>query len=260
VRLRGKIPAIILGLPLDKSENPFLAAPIGTLEAEIRVEECDDTKITVEGPESSVQPLLNSFYDSLTRVLKGVCTRVDYKIEGSYTLSGLYAALTTLILHAIARYHGETLDEWELVELARNADPLDKPSGWDYVLDALRYSVTTGKIVVFRNDEEFAGLREAEPLMVEVHGETGPVSQKLSREDVGPDPYNATIHLVGVTVLEGAVRVQEGEPIPEALYPLVRLLAGIASTYWSLPMPEEHCIYSPGLPGRFEKLCFQPRK
>jgi len=260
VKLRGRIPAIILGLPLDKSENPFLAAPLGTLEAEIHVEECDESQVIIAGPEGRVHSLVNSFYDSLTQVLKGVCTRISYKIEGSHTLAGLYAALTTLILHAIARHHGDTLDEWELVELARNADPLDKPSGWGYVLDALRYSVATGKIVVFRNDEEFAGLRETEPLQVDVHGEYGPLTQKLTREDVGPDPYNATIHLVGVTVLEGAVRVQEGDPLPEALQPLARILAGIASAYWDLPLPEEPCIYSPGLPNRFEKICFRPRK
>jgi len=260
VKLRGKIPAIILGLPLEKSENPFLASPIGTLEADIHVDECSESKILVVGPESRVQPLLISFYDSLSQVLRGVCTRAEYKVEGPYTLAGLYSALTTLILHAIARHHGDTLDEWELVELARNADPIDKPSGWYYVLDALRYSVATGKIVVFRNDEEFAGLREAEPLQVDVYSDVGPLFQKLTREDVGPDPYNATVHLVGVTVLEGAVRVQEGSPIPEALQPLARILAGIANSYWGLPALEDNCIYSPGLPGRFDKLCFRPRK
>jgi len=256
MKLRGKIPAVILGIPLAESENPFMSAPVGVVEAEISVEECGDAKLEISGPASSVHPLLKGFYESLASVLPRICTRITYQARGPQTRAGLYAALTTLLLHALARHHGDTLDEWEIVEFARNADPIEKPWGWGYVIDALRYTVSTGKIVVYRNDEEFAALAPIEKVTVVAGGEVGPVSQALTREDVGPDPYNATIHLVGVTVLEGAVRVQEGRPIPESLLPLARVVTGIAVTYWGLPHPGQNCIYSPGLPGYFDKICF----
>ncbi len=244
---------IVLGVPLAESENPFLATPLTPLEAEIRVGECEGQEVRVS-PRGGVYDLVSSFARALLEGLGGgLCIEAEYRLEGEAPPSGVYAAATTLMVHALARYHGDTLAPYEILEVARLADPLEKPSGWQYVLDALRYSVVTGRTVVYRNEEEYGEI--SGPLKGIAYSETlqaGP--QRLSRDHIGPDPYNALVHLVGVSVLEAAVRLREGGGAG-SLKGISRLLTAISSTLWGLRVPGD-CGLSPGLPGQFEVVCW----
>ena len=244
---------IVLGAPLAESENPFLATPLTPIEAEIGIRECT-TPLTSISPAGTVTGLLESYTKSLVEGLGGgLCVDVEYRVAARAPPSGVYAAVSTLIVHALARYHGDTLAPWEILEVARLADPMEKPSGWHYVLDALRYSVITGKTIVYRNEEEYGEI--AAPLEGIEYKETlGPARQRLTRQDLGPDPYNALVHLVGVSVLEGAVRVREGQG-PGSLRGIAKLLTAISSTLWGLTVPGD-CSLSPGLPGQFEVVCW----
>lgn len=223
------------------------------MEAEVEVRGCSNPEVSIV-TKDNVTSLLNTYTSNLLEGLGGsLCIRVNYHVTGKAPPSGVYAAVSTLIVYALARYHGDSLAPWEILEVARLADPMEKPSGWQYVLDALRYATVTGKTIVYRNEEEYGEIAAPlEGITYEATLRAG--EQRLTREVIGPDPYNALVHLVGVSVLEAAVRVREGQGV-RSLKGIAGLLTAISSTLWSLTPPGD-CSLSPGLPGQFEVVCW----
>ncbi len=254
--LRARLPILLLGVPLEESENPFLTIPGPVGEAEVEVFECDKPKASLEGPGSgSISSLLNGFVERFSlQAGEKICAKISYRIPQGQSPSSIYAFITTLLTYRIAKYFGETLDNWEIVEAARYADPFEAPSGWGYVLDSMRYSTTTGKVVVYRNDEEFATLTEPLTHNLRYAGNVEVSEQRIKREDVGPDPYNALVHLVGVSVLEAAVRLRDERSL-DKIRAIRGLLTSIISYAWDIAPPGEGCGLSPGLPGVFDIYC-----
>ncbi len=248
-------PQIILGVPLEQSENPFLVVPVCQGIIAAKLESCNQKHVKISNNDDIVYPLINSFYDALEDLTENIC--LDLTLERSCTLgpSSLYASISTIILYLIGKFHGETLEPLEIIELGRYADSFEKPSGWQYSIDAIRYSVLKGKPVVFRNDEEFAIIDKVKITETGKFLEVYRANQLLKRRDIGGEIYNAIVKLVGVLVLEGVVKLRE-----EGLIPLIsslgRIQNGIVSMVWGLSLPGEGCIISPGLPGSFEKVCW----
>jgi len=251
--LKAWAPIMLLGVPLEESENPFLAIPGYRGQARVEVWECESPRL--EAGESRVRGLLEAFLARFSQQAgEPLCARVSYEISGPVSPASEYAFATTLMVYAAAKAFGEVLDSWEVVEAARYADPLEYPSGWAYTMDALRYAAATGKVVVYRNDEEFAAMSDPvdHDLAYRETVKAGP--QVLNRGALGPDPYNALVHLVGVSVLEAAVRLREGEGVA-SLQGLRSLLTSIASAAWALDPPRPPCSLAPGLPGEFDVYC-----
>lgn len=255
-KLAARIPVILLGVPLSTSENPFLAVPTRKASASFKFEKCNPTSISVNGVPEIVGNLVKSFVKNLDEISKDICVEVDARLNGSNSPAGTYALLTTLLMYAIAKYYGESLDSWEIIELARYADPFDKPNGWSYVIDALRYSVITGTPAVYRNDEEFAKIEVKRTIDTVFKGVVEAKSQFLLRENLGGDVYNALVHLVGVLVLEGTVRIRENESFAAIIDTLGRLQNSIVTSTWRIEYPPPNCLLEPGLPGEFEIHCW----
>ena len=255
-RLRVKLPRIILGVPLPETENPFLAIPFEEITINIVVQECRRAKLDLEGSRE-LEHLVNAFHQRLLEAIPDLCINMHYEAPENSGFAGLYAAITSALSYAVARYNGERLEPWEVVELSRYADPFDPPRGWHHVIDALRYSLATGKPAVYRNDEEFA--------VVEVPTSFPPprinnvievdAGRLINKDKTGGEVYSALVKLTGLLVLEGAVMLRE-----QGLTPLISNLArvqnGIIYIGFGASPSGERCIVVPGLPGYLEETCW----
>jgi len=240
------VPATLLGVPIPDSENPVIAAPVAKADVVIEVLEgvrCSDPKDTVE-----------EFAYNLARGLEmEACPRARVKAGQGAPRGGLYAAVTAAMAYQVARWFGEALDVLELVELARLAEPLAVDKQWTPVIDALRFSALQGAPAVYRNEEEYSTLPSGEPLSLRSVEMARPKA-RVDRDSLGSDPYNALIHLMGVTVLEAALQSRESESLASTLIRLKPIHDAVALAVWGLT-PRGDCIWSPGLPGEFELLC-----
>ncbi len=255
--IKAWAPILLLGVPLEESENPLLSIPGYRASLKVDVWECDNPSVEIRGPQAEkIRSLVSGFNERFSEASgTPLCSRVEYGVEGAVSPASLYALVTAILAYRVARMHGETLDSWEIVEAARYADPFEPPSGWGYVMDSLRYTVATGKVAVYRNDEEFAAM--ADPVRHKLRYATSVSAprQWATRSLLGADPYNALVHLVGVSVLEAAVRTREESSVEGVLAGIAPLLSNIISYAWRLPAPEPGCLYSPGLPGVFDVYC-----
>ncbi|HID42024.1 MAG TPA: hypothetical protein EYP33_07745 [Pyrodictium sp.] len=240
------VPATLLGVPIPDSENPIIAAPVAKANVVVEIIEgvrCSDTKDAVE-----------EFTYNLARGLEmDACPRARVKADPGTPIGGLYAAVTAAIAYQVARWFGEAPDVLELVELARLAEPLAVDKQWAPVIDALRLSALQGAPVVYRNEEEYSTLPSREQLSLKSVELVKPKA-RVSRDSLGPDPYNALIHLMGVTVLEAALQSRESESLGPTLIRLKPIHDAVALAVWGLT-PRSDCIWSPGVPGEFELLC-----
>ena len=255
-KLRMKLPRIILGAPLPETENPFLAIPFEEISINIVIRECGRAKLNLEGS-GSLEHLINAFYQRLSEAVPGLCIDLHYEAPENESPAGLYAAVTSAISYSIARYNGEKLEPWEIVELSRYADPIDPPKGWHHVIDALRYSLATGKPAVYRNDEEFAVIetsaRYPSPKVSKaIEVEAG---RLISRDKTGGEVYNALVKLTGLLVLEGAVKLRE-QGLTPLISDLARIQNGIIYIGFGASPSGERCIVAPGLPGYLEESCW----
>ncbi len=251
MRLSLKVPAVVLGVPLPGSENPYLVSPVGSVRISVDVWECNSPEIKADP--ASIRGLLEGFWGRLTRGMElGVCSRVKLEEAERTPQSGLYASITVGLVHALARSYGEILEDHEIIEMTRYAD--GDRGDWGYVLDALRYSTLKGKTVVYRNDEEYTSLSDEElPLTPRGHVILG--KPRVTIESVGSDVYGALIHAMGVTVLEASLRIRDGEGLGRVMESLYPIHEGMLYTIWGVRAGEDSCIYSPGLPRRLEVIC-----
>ncbi len=252
MRLSLRIPAVVLGVPIPGSENPYLASPIGSLVASITVEECGERRIEVS--DRRLKGVLEGFWDRLIRGMElNACSSVKLEEADRAPISGMYASLTVGLLHALARSYGEVLEDYEIIEMARYAD--GSGAEWGHVLDALRYSTLKGRTVVYRNDEEYTPL-SSEELVLKPRGQISLGDPRVTLDRVGSDVYGALIHAMGVAVLEASLRVRDGLGLERVLRDLYPVHEGMLNAVWGVRRGDERCIYSPGLPRRLEVLCW----
>ncbi len=245
------VPFVLLGLPLEYSENPFLAVPS---ECRVRV----SVSVSEEGNgieanifKKDINELVEEFIKNLISEFQlniGIKLKIESDHEDRCTSSGIYSIATSTALYYTAKYFGEPMSVPEIIEYARMLDPFNQISGWTGVIDSLRYSALTGKAVVYRNDEEFGEIGELHFELRSFGGES--VRQKWSRDDMGSDVYGAFIHTIGTLVLEGAVRIRENAGGSPNLEPLLYAHNSLARLFWDITPGTTHI--SPGLPGVFE--------
>ncbi len=251
-----RLPRVILGVPLPETENPFLAVPFEEVSIATVIRECGQARLNLE-ESGRLEHLINAFYQRLSEAAPGLCIDVHYEAMENASPAGLYAAITSAISYSIARYNGEKLEPWEIVELSRYADPFDPPKGWHHVIDALRYSLATGKPAVYRNDEEFAVIEASisypSPKVSNViEVEAG---RLVSRDKTGGEVYNALVKLTGLLVLEGAVKLRE-QGLTPLISDLSRVQNGIIYIGFGASPSGERCVVAPGLPGYLEESCW----
>lgn len=243
-----------LGIPVPGAENPFLAAPYPEeVTVRVGVEECGGGSVEVVGLDGGAGSYLRSSTARLVEGLGGgLCVRV--RVEGAapwHSQAGLYAAASSAVAYALARWHGERPDTDEVMEIAGLADP-EMPGEWSTAIDALRYASLEGSLAVYRGEDERA-LLPGDPPAYGVSGSAA-VKRGASREEVGPDVYNALTHLAGVSVLTAAVMVRDGAQLGEVLRRLEPVEWGLAYALWRVE-PRPGCLPHPGLPGVIEVSC-----
>ncbi len=257
MRLSIRVPAVISGVPVPDAENPFIAAPTSQAVVRVDLEECRSPTLYSPLLPGGLNDSLSSFWG---RVSSGVsaplCVTIEVEsILGKPGPGGLYASLTVAILHALARSYGDVMTSEEIVEVARLADPFDysRIPGWAGVVDALRYSAATGKVVAWRNDEEHGDIADGGADLAYQGSVRG--SPRVSRDKLGGDVYSAIVHLSGVSTLSAAVRIRDGANPLEAAWTYKPVDEAMALLLWGITPPKEECMVSPGLPGEFEIHC-----
>jgi len=259
LRLSIQAPVVFSGIPVPDAENPLLAAPEARLVLVVSVvERGSPGVIEAPGIPSRLGDVLGGFWSNLQDGLgEGLEARVSVEdVLGRPGPAGLYAALTVALLHVIARIHGDILTSDEIVELARLADPFDYSNspGWAGVVDALRYSAATGRLVAWRNDEEHGDIADAGVGELGYKSEVR-VSRRVWREELGGDVYSAIVHLGGMATLSAGVKIRDGENPLKAAWTYKPVDEAMALLLWGAPPPGDDCIYSPGLPGILEVHC-----
>lgn len=245
LRLSVALPAVLLGLPVPGSENPVIAAPVGELEAEFSFWSCGEPKL--EGREEEE---LGSLWRGVTSGLGlELCARVDVLRRSQQ--GNEYFPLSTGLLYALHREHGERLDAEELVEMASQLEELREAS-WRVVYEALWYSAYKGAPVAYRNLSEAFELDFR--LEASLRGEKRAGESRVAREVIGEELYGAIVHLVGSAVLEASLRLREGQEAAEVLKAFAPLHEGAVAMVWGLP-PTEGCLWSPGTYNSFSLLC-----
>ncbi len=240
-----KAAGISLGVPLPDSENPFIAVPAVKMLVRVEME---------RGPchQPRGDPLAEFSYNLARGLEIEECPAAEVKAPEGAPRGGVYAAATAVIVYTTAKWYGEKLDTLEIVELARLAEPFTVERSWTPVLDSLRYSALEGAPAVYRNEEEHSTLPGSE--WRAVFSEATRPSARVSRDSVGSDPYNALVHLMGVAVLEAALRAKETGDAVKASQTMIAIHEGVALAAWGLP-PRSPCTWSPGFPGEFELAC-----
>jgi hypothetical protein len=250
LRVKIWVSAPLLGVPIPGSENPYLAAPVSEIVSEFSLSE----GCSVSGLEGWARSALASFLSNLSRGLE-LEGCISSRLEGTpppYQL-GVYASLTAAAVYAVARMHGEKLSTLEIIEVARLADPEGIDHSLRVALEALRYASLEGRVSVYRNEEEHSTLPQPSP-RVEFGG-SAEAEARISRESVGTDVYGAVIHLMGVAVLEAAVRLREGAGLLESLRALKPVHDAVAAGVWGLAPPAGDCLWVPDSPGLFRLAC-----
>jgi len=255
LRLSLKVPAVLLGVPVPQSENPYIGMPISSMIVGIELRSSKDPSLELLG-EPPRAPLIRGVLDDFWRRLcKGMemsyIARISIEnVIGSPGPSGVYAALTVALLHSLAKEHGEVLDEYEIAEMGRLSDPFNEGPPWSGIIDALRFSVSYGTTVAYRNEEEVAKF-DTEGLKLRYEGFLPVRGPRITREGVGGEIYNALVKLSGLMTLEGAIMIREGKGLEEVLNRLTPLQEAITLGVWGLS-PRRGRFLAPGLPRNFE--------
>ena len=245
-RVRAWPSLAILGLPLEKSENPFLAVPVhGPIEVVVEASEgCEEPRLEAQ---PKIREVVGGWGERLLRELDlNACVKISAEAPPWLPPSSLYTALTAALLKGVASEYGEELEDYEIIENARLLDPWEEPH-WQGAVDAMRLSSLRGAAVVYRNDEEYADITMI-MLEARLENEIKVGAQKKGVSDLGTDLYGAIIHTVGVMVLEATMRLREDRP--ESLAPLLGLQSSLAGYFWSIPGPTPP-YFAPGVPGVF---------
>lgn len=251
MRLGFQVPLILYGVPIPGSQNPYIAGPSARASSTVEVGECGDPSISLEGVDGETSRLVSGYWARLVEELPlDACIRIEARIEGDYTVLGLYASITSVALYEAARSYGETLSWSEIIELSGMLDPLDLDPSMRTALDALRYSALRGSLAVYRNEEENAVFGAGVPALR--LGRPVEARSRVARPSLG-DAYNALIHLMGVAVLEASLRLKGGEGLETVLGDLKPVHDAVALAVWGLP--PSGCIWTPDYPGRFREAC-----
>ncbi len=257
MKLTVTVPSIILGVPVPGSVNPYIAAPIAVLEADVSLEKCKTPQLKL-GSLRGLEGLISRFWETLTRGLNvELCGSLNVLNSGSLDslpLGGLYASLTSTLVYALSRAHGERPAPSDIVELSKPAEPFEADESWELALEALRYSSATGKPIAYRGVLEVYEF-EGFTLKVEARGRAESFKPRVSPESIGYSLYGALIHLAGSMVLEASIMLRDGGSPLKVLEAYKPLHEAVALAVWGLTPSSGQCIWAPAIPGYFDLIC-----
>ncbi|MCE4627752.1 MAG: hypothetical protein F7C34_01190 [Desulfurococcales archaeon] len=244
---------ILFGLPLEKSENGFIAIETGRFIARVEVEDCPSPRVIVEDA-LGTEKIVREFVGRLLKELGlNLCVQASGRAwEGVLTRASVYAGLTSAIFEAVAAHHGEAASTCEIIEYSSMLDDIGEPS-WQGVVSALRFNSLKGGATVFRNIDECFQLVPKVRARVSM-GKTLDLDPQMHNEkDLGPDLYGSLIHTVGILVLEASVRIRDADGMLHraGLFPLLELQKSLAEYFWAY---RSALFPSPGLPRQFHEL------
>ncbi|MDM7275076.1 MAG: hypothetical protein P3X22_003000 [Thermoprotei archaeon] len=257
MKLQTTVPTIVLGLPIPGSINPYIAVPTAPLEVDVSLEKCRAPHVKL-GSLRGLEGLISRFWETLMRGLGmefcGSLNVIRPESLEALPLGGLYASITSSLVYALSKAHGEHPRPGDVVELSKPADPFDVDESWALALEALRYSSTAGKPVAYRGVLEVYEFRDF-TLKAEARGRAEGVKPRVSPESIGHSLYGALIHLAGSMVLEASIMLREGARPLEVLEAYKPLHEGLALAVWGLTPGSGRCMWIPSIPGSFELVC-----
>ena len=251
-RITIALPSVLLGLPMEGVENPYLAAPIGRAKASLEASECPSPSASLSGVDEALGSLVSRFWAKLADGLNmRLCAKVSLEHSaGLPPAHSLYAAATAALVYLLGRQNGEMLNEFDIVELSRLSEPWELP-WWQHALDAARMSAATGSVVVYRNDEESAELGKGDVAVRLVRrAEVSPSLDFMSQSSV-----DALVHMVGQTVVDASESIREGGDASKETLRRARVQNAASHIVYGVPTPEEGCLWTPGTPLTLELVC-----
>ncbi|MEM1873373.1 MAG: hypothetical protein QXS85_01395 [Acidilobaceae archaeon] len=256
-----RVPAILAGVPIPGSRNPFIAAPLTSLRLDVELRECDAPRVEARGV-SSLEDRINSLWSNLLENMGlRFCSRVELAEEGRVEetpLGGLYASVSSALYYALGEAHGEKLSPRDIVESLSLAEPMSLDESERTLVDSLRYSASSGSVVAYRDVDEVYEFKTVKlRSSISVKGRVYRQASALSRDALSIDLYSSLVHLAGLAVLEIAEEVRDGVELLDAIARRKQLLDAIAIAVWDLEKPPRDCLWSPSLPGLFELLCVE---
>ncbi len=258
MKFKAPIPAVILGAPIPGSENPFIASPIASLIVDIDFKECSNPALKTLDLDGLEGPLGDFWFKLASNLNLRLCSTLrllGVEGVGRAPPSGLYAALTSLILYALHRLHGDIAQPLDVVETASLVDLVDVDVSWRLVLEALRYSSLTGKPVAYRGPLEVYVFERAVDVKFDVGARVEGARSVVSRDSLGYNVYGALIHLMGEAVLEASIRIRDGSSLADVIAAFKPIHDGVTLAVYNLKPSGDRCFWSPGTPWSFEELC-----
>ncbi len=255
IKLSLKVPVVLIGIPIPESENPYIAVPMSSIIVNVKLDRSKDPSLELLG-EPPRAPLIRGLLDMFwKRLCKGMKMSYTAKMSieeslGSPGPSGLYATLTVALLYALAKENGEILDTYEILEMGRFSDPFNEGPPWSGVIDALRFSVSYGTIVAYRNEEEIAKFN-SNKIKLRYESFLPVRNPRITRKSIGGEIYNALVKVSGLEALEAAIMLREGKDIMEILDKFLPVQEAIALGVWGIT-PRKGRTIAAGLPKNFE--------
>jgi len=258
LRFKSVVPAILLGIPIPESGNPFLVAPVAEAIVDVEFQRCPSPRISCEGV-GGIEGLIQSFWLKLSKGLGlSLCSTLkllEVDVPSKPPRGGLYASLTATLLYALHRFHGDTVGVLDIVETSSLVDLADVDRSWGIAVEALRYSAVAGKPVAYRGPLEVYEFEGRRGVRVEVLDYAGNLRSLVSRDSLGSSVYGALVHLMGEAVLEASMRIRDGSEVGEAVETLKPIHDAVALAVYGLKPRGERCLWSPGLPWSFDEVC-----
>ncbi len=258
LKFKIPIPVIILGSPIPGSENPFLVSPIAYVIVNLDFRECVNPSLEVSGFKD-LEGMLEAFWSKLNKGLSlNLCSKLNlHSLDGvgRAPLGGLYASLTSLMLYALHKLHGDIAQVLDVIETTSLIDLVNVDVSWKVVLEALRYSALTGKPVAYRGPLEAYVFEEVEWVKATIGSRVEGVKSMVSRENLGFNVYGALVHLMGEAVLEASLRIKEGSSLRDILNVFKLIHDGVTLAVYNLKPTGEKCLWSPSIPWSFDEVC-----
>jgi len=244
--------AVVLGFPIKDRENPYIALPIERVRLDVDLEVCKKPFISAPSLQSPVYERLSHYWEELSRGLKEeYCASLDLLDSYRGPPSGLYAISSSILLYALGKESGETLEVDDIIELSELADGIRDPS-WRGVMSAMRCSSLNGRPCVYRRRDEKTVFSDFSlPLTYK-----GSVSLRevLDKDYVGENVYGAITRLIGLSVLEASIRLAEGNDFLGVFSQYRRITDSVSYALYNI-FPKGKCFYVPGFPYEAEALC-----
>lgn len=254
-----RLPLIVMGIPIEEVENPYLVVPGEQVKFELKYQEnCERADLSVEGLPQEVVGKAREFWAKLMSGLNmNDCSYVRSEgLPQRWPIASAYAALTTALLYLTARSHSDVLDELEIVEMGRMSDPWGEgATWWQSSIDAMRYAAASGKAAAYRSEDEVVDLQLSQASLNVEFRASSVVGKGATRQELGESLFDAAVHMIGQAVVDLSDSLMSGSSLKSELAKRLRVQNATAYLFYGVQTPQGECEWVPGLPGELELVC-----